>query len=290
VRAGQACLHFCRLEAVDPQPFRQGSYELKPDAHAAPSGSPEPAAPISKCDHSPVGLAQHLDLDSPRLLVGVRDGVGGELRHHECRHRQVDARTLPLQDVNDLMPNLWHLGRSRLQLQPPLLLTQRLHAANISQPKEATNGSGERSAPAGPKSSSRLSVPGRDGAGFGQTAIAVSTTRGSTLIEVTFDEGVSTNQTVAAVFINPALSHVVVSQAATHYSTLKLNEDLCWACRSWAVPQRLQTSGPRWVCEPPAPTFDVVDSSGPASDVTARCPAGRGTWDDRKETECTQSW
>jgi hypothetical protein len=49
---------------------------------------------------------------------------------------------------------------------------------------------------------------------------------GSTLIEVTFDEGVSTNQTVATVFINPALSHVVVSQAATHYSMLKLNEDL----------------------------------------------------------------
>jgi hypothetical protein len=49
---------------------------------------------------------------------------------------------------------------------------------------------------------------------------------GSTLIEITFDEGVSTNQTVATMFINPALSHVVVSQAATHYSTLKLNEDL----------------------------------------------------------------
>ena len=40
------------------------------------------------------------------------------------------------------------------------------------------------------------------------------------------NEGVSTNQTVATIFINPALSHVVVSQAATHYSTLKLNEDL----------------------------------------------------------------
>jgi hypothetical protein len=49
---------------------------------------------------------------------------------------------------------------------------------------------------------------------------------GSTLIEVTFDEGVSTNQTVAAIFINPALSGVTVTQAATHYSTLKLNEDL----------------------------------------------------------------
>jgi hypothetical protein len=49
---------------------------------------------------------------------------------------------------------------------------------------------------------------------------------GSTLIEITFDEGVSTNQTVAAVFINPALQGVTVSQAATHYSTLKLNEDL----------------------------------------------------------------
>jgi phosphatidylinositol-3-phosphatase len=49
---------------------------------------------------------------------------------------------------------------------------------------------------------------------------------GSTLIEVTFDEGVSSNQTVAAVFINPALNGVVVTKAASHYSTLKLNEDL----------------------------------------------------------------
>jgi hypothetical protein len=49
---------------------------------------------------------------------------------------------------------------------------------------------------------------------------------GSTLIEVTFDEGVSTNQTVAAVFVNPALQAVTVTGQASHYSTLKLNEDL----------------------------------------------------------------
>jgi hypothetical protein len=49
---------------------------------------------------------------------------------------------------------------------------------------------------------------------------------GSTLLEVTFDEGVSTNQTVATIFINPALSGVTVTQAASHYSTLRLNEDL----------------------------------------------------------------
>jgi hypothetical protein len=34
------------------------------------------------------------------------------------------------------MPNLRHLGRSRLQLQPPLLLTQGLHAANIPSTRE----------------------------------------------------------------------------------------------------------------------------------------------------------
>jgi phosphatidylinositol-3-phosphatase len=49
---------------------------------------------------------------------------------------------------------------------------------------------------------------------------------GSTLLAVTFDEGVAGNQVVAAVFVNPALSGVTVSQPATHYSTLKLFEDL----------------------------------------------------------------
>lgn len=49
---------------------------------------------------------------------------------------------------------------------------------------------------------------------------------GSTLIEVTFDEGSKSSNKVLTVFINPALSHVRVSDHATHYSTLKLNEDL----------------------------------------------------------------
>jgi phosphatidylinositol-3-phosphatase len=49
---------------------------------------------------------------------------------------------------------------------------------------------------------------------------------GSTLIEVTFDEGVSTNQTVAAVFINPGLAGITVTRQASHYSTLRLNEEL----------------------------------------------------------------
>jgi hypothetical protein len=46
------------------------------------------------------------------------------------------------------------------------------------------------------------------------------------LIEVTFDEGVSTNQTVAAVFINPGLAGITVTEQASHYSTLRLNEEL----------------------------------------------------------------
>ena len=48
---------------------------------------------------------------------------------------------------------------------------------------------------------------------------------GSTLIEITFDEG-SANNTVYTAFINPRLSAVAVSQPATHYSTLRLNEEL----------------------------------------------------------------
>ena len=50
-------------------------------------------------------------------------------------------------------------------------------------------------------------------------------TDGSTLIEITFDEGSDSN-TVYTAFINPRLSAVVVSQPATHYSTLRLNEEL----------------------------------------------------------------
>ena len=49
---------------------------------------------------------------------------------------------------------------------------------------------------------------------------------GSTLIEVTFDEGYAKNQTVATIFVNPALTAVTVTIPATHYSTLRLNEEL----------------------------------------------------------------
>lgn len=54
---------------------------------------------------------------------------------------------------------------------------------------------------------------------------------GSVLIEITFDSG-SNNcgsncpSQVAAVFINPAISHRVVSVKATHASILRLNEEL----------------------------------------------------------------
>lgn len=48
---------------------------------------------------------------------------------------------------------------------------------------------------------------------------------GSTLIEVTFDEG-SGDQTVYTAFIHPSLHHVVLTTPATHYSTLRLNESL----------------------------------------------------------------
>jgi phosphatidylinositol-3-phosphatase len=49
---------------------------------------------------------------------------------------------------------------------------------------------------------------------------------GSTLIEITFDEGVSTNQVVPAIFINPTFAGITITDPATHYSTLRLNEEL----------------------------------------------------------------
>ena len=48
----------------------------------------------------------------------------------------------------------------------------------------------------------------------------------STLIEITFDEGSAGDNTVLTTFVHPTLSGVVISQPATHYSTLRLNEEL----------------------------------------------------------------
>lgn len=48
---------------------------------------------------------------------------------------------------------------------------------------------------------------------------------GSTLIEVTFDEGSGSNQ-VLTVFINPALHSKVLTGSYNHYSLLRLNEEL----------------------------------------------------------------
>lgn len=51
-------------------------------------------------------------------------------------------------------------------------------------------------------------------------------TNGSTLIEVTFDEGSSGNNHVYTVFINPALSKKTITTVSNHYSLLRLNEEL----------------------------------------------------------------
>lgn len=52
-----------------------------------------------------------------------------------------------------------------------------------------------------------------------------SYTNGSTLIEVTWDSG-GPNNTVETVFVNPRLSHRHLTLSATHYSLLRLNEEL----------------------------------------------------------------
>jgi hypothetical protein len=68
---------------------------------------------------------------------------------------------------------------------------------------------------------------------------------GSTLIEVTFDEGVSTNQTVAAVFINPALRRhgdgpgVALLDAQAERGSAR-------RARVSGTPRRRRTSGRRW--------------------------------------------
>jgi phospholipase C len=48
----------------------------------------------------------------------------------------------------------------------------------------------------------------------------------NTLLEITFDEGSGTNQTVETVFVNPQVLAKKITLSATHYSLLRLNEEL----------------------------------------------------------------
>jgi hypothetical protein len=51
-------------------------------------------------------------------------------------------------------------------------------------------------------------------------------TDGSTLVILTWDEGVSTNQTVNTVLVNPRFAGITLTGAYNHYSTLRLSEEL----------------------------------------------------------------
>jgi hypothetical protein len=51
-------------------------------------------------------------------------------------------------------------------------------------------------------------------------------TDGSTLVILTWDEGVSANQTVYTVLVNPRFSGITLTGAYDHYSTLRLSEEL----------------------------------------------------------------
>ncbi len=49
---------------------------------------------------------------------------------------------------------------------------------------------------------------------------------GSTLIVLTWDEGVGSNQTIFTVLVNPRFSGITLNGAYNHYSTLRLTEEL----------------------------------------------------------------
>jgi hypothetical protein len=49
---------------------------------------------------------------------------------------------------------------------------------------------------------------------------------GSTLVILTWDEGVGTNQTVNTVLVNPRFAGITLTGAYNHYSTLRLSEEL----------------------------------------------------------------
>jgi hypothetical protein len=51
-------------------------------------------------------------------------------------------------------------------------------------------------------------------------------TDGSTLVILTWDEGVGANQAVNTVLVNPRFAGITLTGAYNHYSTLRLSEEL----------------------------------------------------------------
>ena len=51
-------------------------------------------------------------------------------------------------------------------------------------------------------------------------------TNGSTLIVLTWDEGVGTNQIINTALLNPRFSHLTLTGAYNQYSTLRLSEEI----------------------------------------------------------------
>jgi hypothetical protein len=49
---------------------------------------------------------------------------------------------------------------------------------------------------------------------------------GSTLVILTWDEGVGANETVNTVLVNPRLAGITLTGAYNHYSALRLREEL----------------------------------------------------------------
>jgi hypothetical protein len=61
---------------------------------------------------------------------------------------------------------------------------------------------------------------------MGQLMAQPAYTDGSTLVILSWDEGVSTNQTVNTVLVNPRFAGITLTGAYNHYSTLRLSEEL----------------------------------------------------------------
>jgi hypothetical protein len=61
---------------------------------------------------------------------------------------------------------------------------------------------------------------------MGQLMSQPAYTNGSTLVILTWDEGVGTNQTIETVLVNPRFSGLTLTGAYNHYSTLRLSEEL----------------------------------------------------------------
>jgi hypothetical protein len=61
---------------------------------------------------------------------------------------------------------------------------------------------------------------------MGQLMAQPAYTDGSTLVILSWDEGVSTSQTVNTVLVNPRFAGITLTGAYNHYSTLRLSEEL----------------------------------------------------------------